>query len=519
MKEYFKKNKPLLIYAFVMAFLPLICCIVHCRLQGYALRDVYLPSGQWNDELFYFKQVEAILENGYPYGYFGFNESHADWLSFAAWSPVLVIPWVIWGALFGWTLMSPIWCNLFLMGAAIAIFVILTRPNKIQMGMLAALYCVFPMFTRYILSGMPEIICFFTVIVFYALAISYLRYGASNSKLVGMFVFSIGMTLMRPYMLLLMFLPGFLWVAKTKKWWSGAGTLGLLGVTFGGYAVINAKLGAEYLESLFSLEWLEVMLEDGLFKGIKFIIYMIVDKGVQFLRMSVEALRSGYADGIYFVVFLVAFILLIVQFIQSLRKKKKADSLLFGHVVFCFTGMFAAMLLMYLLHDSKRHLMTFVVIAIFLLSIAEWKQYLKAAVLGALCIYLYGIKADSPMDYQVPFANEERVAWMEYWTDTFDAKMEICYEKVPNYESAVIWVLMDNRPGEAPVLTDWQALYAVPKGMGINCCQSQYVKDNIDSLKCRYITTLSGGTVDEACKEQGFEEMGRKGNVVAYKRY
>ena len=62
MKEFLKRNKDLLISAFVMGLLPLICCIVHCKLQGYGLRDVYLPASQWNDELFYFKQVEAILE-------------------------------------------------------------------------------------------------------------------------------------------------------------------------------------------------------------------------------------------------------------------------------------------------------------------------------------------------------------------------------------------------------------------------------------------------------------------------
>jgi hypothetical protein len=73
-----------------MGLLPLLCCVIHCAYQGYTIGDVYLPSSEWNDELFYFKQVEAMLSHGYPYGYFGFNESHALKLSFAAWSPVLV---------------------------------------------------------------------------------------------------------------------------------------------------------------------------------------------------------------------------------------------------------------------------------------------------------------------------------------------------------------------------------------------------------------------------------------------
>ena len=159
MKVFLKKHGKLLSAAFLLSLLPLICCLVHCGVQGYSIRDVYLPASEWNDELFYFKQVEGILKNGYPYGYFGFNESHAAKLSFAAWSPVLVIPWVLWGFVFGWNLLSPIWCNIFLMGLAIFLFVLLVKPQKKQMLTLAVLYCLFPMFTRYILSGMPEIIC------------------------------------------------------------------------------------------------------------------------------------------------------------------------------------------------------------------------------------------------------------------------------------------------------------------------------------------------------------------------
>ena len=88
-----KENRyKLLVKAVLMGLLPLLCCVVTCAAQGKAIWDVYLPNSEWNDELFYFKQVEGIVHFGYPQGYFGFNESHALRLSFAAWSPVLVFP-------------------------------------------------------------------------------------------------------------------------------------------------------------------------------------------------------------------------------------------------------------------------------------------------------------------------------------------------------------------------------------------------------------------------------------------
>jgi len=69
--------------ALLMAFIPLLVCAITCALQGYAIWDAYIPASDWNDELFYFKQVDGMVKYGFPYGYFGFNESHAEVLSFS----------------------------------------------------------------------------------------------------------------------------------------------------------------------------------------------------------------------------------------------------------------------------------------------------------------------------------------------------------------------------------------------------------------------------------------------------
>ena len=116
--------------AFLMALVPLAAYVVTCAIDGKSVLDVYLPASTWNDELYYYKLVEAILEHGYPMGFYGFNESHALKLSFAAWSPVLLLPWVIWGFLFGWNLMSPVICNMVMMCLAVFIFTYLTKPKK-----------------------------------------------------------------------------------------------------------------------------------------------------------------------------------------------------------------------------------------------------------------------------------------------------------------------------------------------------------------------------------------------------
>ena len=124
--------------AVLMALLPVVCCLVRTAAEGRSIGQVYLPSSEWNDELFYFKQVEGIVNYGFPRGYFGFNESHALELSFAAWSPVLVFPWILWGLLFGWNLMSPVICNIVLLTITMFVFVWLVKPTWKQLGILTA---------------------------------------------------------------------------------------------------------------------------------------------------------------------------------------------------------------------------------------------------------------------------------------------------------------------------------------------------------------------------------------------
>lgn len=508
-----------IVKAVAMALLPLLCCVITCALQGYSMSDVYLPASEWNDELFYFKQVEAILEFGYPQGYFGFNESHALKLSFAAWSPVLVFPWVLWGLLFGWNLMAPVWCNLFLMMLAVFLFVMLTRPTNKQLGILTVLYCVFPLFTRYILSGMPEIICFSMLIIFYGVAVSFLKFRQSNGKLVVLFVMASLMTLMRPYLLLFMLLPAFLWIRKYRKWWSVLGTVGVIGATFGVYGAISYYLSAEYLTPLYSTDWITAFFERGLFGGVKFMLGTIWYSGQDFWARVIESFRSGLAEGAFFTAFLAVMAVLIWQTIRSYRKRQEMEWILCAHGVLSFLGMWIALLLMYNMKDGSKHFLTFIAAGLFLISLLETRYFVKTAVVGVLFIYMFFIKATDPYDYQIPFASCEQEEWMEYWDETFEEEMVLEEDNAPNYDNVVIWVFNDKETEEQELrLTQWQALYALPEGMGISCSYSDYVLENMGQLKSRYIATMLDGRVDRRCREAGFEEIGRKGELVVYRR-
>ena len=527
-----------LLKAALMAALPLVCCLVYCAMQGKTIGEVYLPGSEWNDELFYFKQVEAIVNFGYPRGYFGFNESHALKLSFAAWSPVLVFPWIIWGLLFGWNLMSPIICNIILLTVAMFLFVWLVKPNWKQLGILTLLFCLYTPFVRYMLSGMPEIICFSMLIIFYALAMNYLK-KETTAKLVWLFVMSGLLTLMRPYMILFMLLPMYFWVRK-KRWAGFCGSVLVIGVTFGIYVLINHYLGAEYFAPLFFTDWITAFFEKGFWGGVRNFFSTLYWKGQGFLDHMEQGFRSGLASGAFFGGYLTMMAVLLYQSFADWRKLRRSQGdvnektkqsqkttenteiknqlIVEAHLAFSFVGMLFALLLMYKLTEGSKHLLTFIAVAIFVVSLMRTKFYKKAVLVGVMFAYLYSYMAVDPYDYQVPFVETEREAQVESWRETFAEQLVMNEEDIPNYDNVVIWVFSDET-SEGTINNKWQILYGLPEGFGISCCYSDYVLENLDTLQSRYIATVAGGEIDVRCQDAGYREVGRDTDVVVYERY
>lgn len=517
-----------LIKAVLMAVLPVFCCVVSCALEGKAIGQVYLPSGEWNDELFYFKQVEGMIEFGYPQGYFGFNESHALKLSFAAWSPVLVFPWVLWGLVFGWNLLSPVICNILLLTLAVFWFVWLVKPTWKQLGILTLLFCLYTPFVRYMLSGMPEIICFSLLIIFYGLAVAYLK-KESVAKLIWMFLITGLLTLMRPYMLLFLLLPMFFWVRK-KKWIGVAGSVAVAAVIGVIYVLIKHYLGAEYFTPLFYTDWVTTFFEKGFAAGVHNFFSRLYWKGLEFMNHTKRGVRDGLASGAFFSGYLIMMAVLVLQSFADWRRyrKEKASGaacketenrfIIDAHIAFSFVAMLFALLLMYKMTEGSKHFLTFMAAGLFVISLMETKFYKKAAIIGLTFAYFYSYMAVEPYDYQVPYVEETRQAQVEYWQDIFTEQLSLREENVPNYDNAIIWTFSDTTP-EGGVIFKWQLLYGLPKGFGISCCEPDYIVENFENLHNRYIATVSDGVIDVMCRDAGYREIGRDADMVVYERY
>ena len=517
---------PVWVRAVLFAVIPVLCCIIACAVKNHGLGDVSLLNSEWNDELFYFKQTEGIIRYGYPLGFFGFNESHAAFLSFAAWSPVLVLPYVIFGKIFGWGLLSPIICNLLLMCLAMFLFVLLTNPNEKQLHVLTFLYVIFRMLTRYILSGMPEIICISHLIILYALAI---RYGLTKNPLYLVLQFLLAglLTLMRPYLILFSLLPVYYFIRETKQTKKIAlgitGSLLFLGGTAGIYVLINRFLGAKYFQPLFFTDFITTFFTGGIGAGFHNLFSTLYWKGRDFFRFILECFRSGVAPGAFFTGFLLTAAIALFQGIRHLKKVKKETSVnpvmdktyagILFHYVFSCVCMFFALLLMYKLTEGSKHLLTFIAAGIFLIGLTDTKFFRTMSVIGIAFLFLYTFKAVDPYDYAVPFKDDDTMKRYEVWKNNFDRSVTLETDNTPNFGNVVIWVFDDtDSKGNA---MNWQTLYALPPGFGISCCQADYVQSRIDHLQSRYILVANGSSTDELCKLR-FTELSRDEKAAFY---
>ncbi len=527
-----EKRYMVLLKACLVALLPLVCCLVHCAMDGMSIGQAYLPGAPWNDELFYFKQVEAMVEYGYPRGYYGFNESHALKLSYAAWSPVLVFPWIIWGKLFGWTYFSPFVCNIVLLSLACFLFVWLVKPTWKQVGVLSFLFALFPLFVRYMLSGMPEIICMSMLIIFYGVCINYLE-RERGYKLAVMLVLAGLLVLMRPYMLLFLLLPMGLWIRRSGR----RGVIGsglVLAAVLGLYWAIKHFLGAEYFAPLFFTDWITTFFTEGLVSGIRNFFGTLYYMGKDFLAFTIQGFKTGWTAGAFFGGYLLLMGIFIGQSLRNWRRKEQKQLIINGHLAISFVGMLFALLLMYKLIEGSKHLLTFMAVGIFLVSLMDTRFYRKMVLVGVVFAYLYTYQAVDPYDYQVPYVTEQQEEQLAYWQEILEEKLVLDEAKVPSFDNVVIWDFQSKPVADEkqqPVVDDktpqtggyvnlkWQLLYALPTGTGISCCRPDYVREQLEHMESRYIATLSGGETDVRCRELGYEELARDEDMVVYRRY
>ena len=527
-----KKDKSI-IYAAFLGLLPVIYALVKILIDK---TPVSLLTCEWNDELFYFKQVESIIEYGYPLGYYGFNESHALSLSFAAWSPVLVWPWVLLGKLFGWTMKSVFIYNIVIYMIALFLFGIMTRPSLKQTAMISVWFFAFFLNLRYIYSCMPEVICFSHLLVFWGCMLGYFRVRENlltgccgAGYLAAAVVLGMLMTFMRPYLILFLVFPLLVMFFSVKgmgkKLAAAAVSFVILGITAFIYYLLNHYLSAEYLMPFFYTDFITTFFTEGFGAGVHNLFGTLYYKGRDFLQFMKDAFYIDRAAGIFFDIYVLMMIVQTVQCILEFRAGRKKLSGAFWcrlYMLFADFAFLMAILLMYKLTEGSKHLLTFIFVGVILMIAESEKLRLSTVicpVLMGLCVIYFGIfhAIGNDYDFGIPEQTAESEARFAYWQQAFAEGIELDHTDVPSYANAIIWEFADDVDGES-VVTDWQMLYGLPAGTGISCCW-EYTDPNFEDIQCRYISAPTGGDIEEMCISAGYRLIGRDERLCVYARY
>ncbi|MDR0964339.1 MAG: hypothetical protein LBM60_06965, partial [Clostridium sp.] len=478
--------------ALFLGILPILSVILACAADGRAFWDVSILNSAWNDELYYYKIVEGILHGGFPYGFFGFNESHASILSFAAWSPLLYLPWVLFGAIFGWNLYSPIAANLFYLSLAMVAYGLLAKPSKKQVGLLTFLFFLFRPIARYILSAMPEIVCMSLLLVFYGFYCHAVntKEGDATEKakrrdLVMMFILAALLTMMRPYLGLFFILPCILWI-RHKRLQGIVGSLLILTTVISIYAWMQKTMTAQYLTPLYNTQWVRVFLGEGIFQGIYHVLFTIYNQGKMFLAFCIEAFRSGIYTGAYYCVFLATALILAVYTISCRLAKRREEFYFHLYLTSCYFVMLLAIFLMYQkMQESSKHLLTFTFLGIFVISNMKTRFYKKAVFIGMAFAFFFLTRTKVNEEYHIPYIDTAAQEKYLVWKNDFANHMALSTEQIPSFDNVVIWGFDADTVGGSK-LFDWHILYALPKGFGISCCTKEYLTAQEQNLQSRY---------------------------------
>lgn len=527
-----KNNNKRILSALLLLLVPAVLTSILCAFDGKSIFNVSLLDSGWNDELFYYKLTENVVNNGYPKGYFGFNESHAKILSFAAWSPLLLIQWVLWGIIFGWDMMSPFLSNIVTVGIALFIYGMLAKSSKKQVAEIIVLLAAFRPFSRFLLSCLPEAEIFALIILYMGFAVySYRKVSEEkdrfNLSIVGMYIVTALMTWMRPYLILFLILPTIeLGVFVFRKhrvlkslFSAGCVALPIMAV----YLVISKFFSAPYLQDLFYTDWLRAYRE-GIGYGLTYTVQKLGKSfwTIFYLIRSVFEDEVFHAGGLYYLIFFAMIVILLLYFVYDVTRKEKSKDLLWtiileAQLLFAMLAFLVADLLMYRIQEGGRHTFVFAIGFIVLFPMIrkqpEKRISVYVPILVLYMILVLFIRGNSPYEFDIPYKAEATIKEYEFLSKELSENMILaCSEEKISYENTVIWNYGEN-------YSDYVNYYAIPSGFGINLCVEEYLCNNLDNLNSKYIGTAKNNSIYQECMGKGYKVLGETDSYAFFARY
>lgn len=233
-----------------------------------------------------------------------------------------------------------------------------------------------------------------------------------------------------------------------------------------------------------------------------------------FLR---AALQYGNCSGSMYAVYGMTGVMLLAVMIAEWKNRKKGKYFRLALLTAgAYVAMMAAIFYVYSLNEGSRHLMSFLLVGFLVLGMYSARiadKIVQIVLCGVICLFFL-VKPGVPYDRLPPFRQEDLAEDIETMRKALSEEME-CAPGI-GWENTVIWLAYDI-VGEDVVSEQWQQLYALPEGFGINYCSQAYVLENLDSLRPRYIAAIPGGQVEEQLLERGAVLLAENGQIAVYR--
>lgn len=206
-----------------------------------------LPVPQWNDEGAYYELIKTWLATGQPLGYWGFDGGHAIVGTGSAWSPAILLPYAVFGMMFGWNYSSVFFANLLFLVLAQVLFLLLVKPERKHLVRMLLLQGLSVIVILYSTTLMSELLRFSLAVILAGMM--YRLYFGRCGKLFRFVVLPLYLlALIQVYIFFVFAVPLYVFGAvKDWKWWKKALlSLGVLFVAGGGSYFLLHLISSNY---------------------------------------------------------------------------------------------------------------------------------------------------------------------------------------------------------------------------------------------------------------------------------
>ena len=500
--------------AVLLALLPVAACFLRLLFDGHFPGDIWPVGSTWNDEVMYYKQVESIVKHDIPHGYFGYNESAAEHLTFGAWTPTILLPFALWGKVFGWSFVSPIYCNVVILGLSLAIFAALVKPGLKEacvafLGLLA-----FVPLSRYIFSYMPEISVIAALIILFGLYISVCRKW-SYIKEIFIYLILFSCVIIRPYFAVLFVLPIILAFKRQGKerLLNLLGVAMILSVSLAVYSYLRSKFTAEYYEAVYA-GFFDKIFTHGPRLVIKEALGSLQYNGFMVFLYIKNAFTGSDAIGAYYASFLFFTILLLVGAIICAIRKNVEKAATYGLLFVGQVLVFLSILVMYNVFDGYRHIICFIVadllFIVFYADVSPAYRCVSAAIGVGLFVFFFLVRSDCPEYYDIPYRHSDDPLRVSFASDKEITEKKMNLSLGISFENTVD-ILIESG-------AEIEAAYLVPAGFGISMCEKEYLTLHIGELKSRYLILPRNDDIYEQALLEGWQEKFTNDRLVLLSR-